>query len=277
MKNLYTLVCFSLISIIGFAQNYELGLIHLSGYDFKVVAIPDFDSSDFAPGPNFNTDVSDVGFAMVLPAGTTDIINSASLISARTWAVTEYDAAFLTGQGLGDGTKDTFQFNMPPGQSVFPHTAGQLIDLVSFQVSNMPTSDSMYFLLNSDPIAAGAGGVLDSFYNADIDGPGAGAGTISYFSGIAAGLDSFLFSTLSINEFDELENNISIFPNPTHEFINISSALQLDKVELFDLLGKRVMDTSETSQLKVSHLPSGLYLVKIHAVDGTLTKKIIIE
>lgn len=277
MKNYYTLVCFTLISIIGFAQNYEFGLVHISGYDFKVIATPDFDSSTFAPGPNFDTDVSDVGFTLVLPAGTSNIINEVSLLSGRTWTVDEFDAAFLTGEGLGDGTKDTFQFNMPPGQSEFPHTAGQNIDLVSFSVSNMPTTDNLYFLLNSDPIAAGAGGVLNSFYNVDIDGAGAGAGTTDYFSGIAAGMDSFSFSTLSTNTFSQLEYSISIYPNPTSEYITITSSLELTKVELFDLLGKRVLDTAETAQIKVNHLPTGMYVIKVHATNGTLTKKIMIE
>ena len=166
---------------------------------------------------------------------------------------------------------------MPPGQSVFPHTAGQLIDLVSFQVSNMPTSDSMYFLLNADPIAAGAGGVLDSFYNADIDGAGAGAGTISYFSGIAAGLDSFLFSTLGTNDISLIEDSISIYPNPTSEYITISSTLELTKVEMFDLLGKPVLDTVECTQIKVNHLPNGVYLLKIFVDDKSITKKIVIK
>jgi len=270
MKKFYLIISIALINFNMYSQNYEFGLIHVSNYDFKVVAIPDFASGG-------NTDVSDVGFTLVLPAGVSDLINETSLLSGRTWNVSQFDAAFLTNQGLGDGSKDVFQFNMPPGQSILSHTNGQQIDLVSFQVSDMPTSSEMYFLLNSDPIATGAVGVLDSFYNSDIDGPGTGVGTIDYFSGIAPELDSFSFSTLSTEDSTVLESDISIYPNPTSEFITISSAISINKVELYDLLGKKVFYTSETSQIKISQLPVGVYLVKIYSVKGVLSKKIMIE
>ncbi len=32
---------------------------------------------------------------------------------------------------------------------------------------------------------------------------------------------------------------------------------------MFDLLGKQVMETLETSQLKIKHLPTGMYLIKV--------------
>ena len=266
MKNIYTLVCFTLISIIGFAQNYEFGLVHISNYDFKVVAIPDFTSAG-------DTDVSDIGFTLVLPAGGVSVINQVSSLSGRTCNLSEFNAAFLTGQGLGDGTKDVFQFNIPPGQSLFSHTTGQQIDLVSFQISNNPTTDEMYFLLNTDPIATGSGGVLDSFYNSNIDA----TTTQDYFSGIATGMESFPFSSLSVNEYDELKQGILIYPNPTKEYINISTSLALDKVEIYDLLGNHILNTLETTQIKVKHLPTGIYLIKVYATIGTLTKKIVIE
>ena len=226
MKIYYTLASIILMSLMTSAQNYEFGLVHLNNYDFKIVAIPDFTSSG-------STDVSDVGFALVLPAGSADIINQSSMLSGRTWNVSQFDAAFLSGLGLGDGTKDVFQFNMPPGQSIVSHTSGEQIDLISFQVSNSPTEGELTFLLNSDPIAIGSGGVLDSFYNSDIDGPGTGAGTIDYFSGVMNGLDSFLFSTLSIEAFEEASFYIEVYPNPVKDKLFIRSNISIDAVLLF--------------------------------------------
>jgi hypothetical protein len=266
MKNYYLLFIITLSGLLVKAQGYELGIVHISQYDFKVVAIPDFTSSG-------NTDISDIGFTMVLPSGNTDVINQMGLLTARTWSVQEFDAAFLTGQGLGDGTKDVFQFNLPPGQSLVSHTAGQQIDLVSFTIDNMPTTGEMYFLLNSDPIATGAGGVLDSFYNSNIDA----TTTQDYFSGLAAGMDNFMFSTLSVNEISLMDNFVSVYPNPVSDIINIKTNLEIVKVELFDILGKQVLNAEVTNQLKINQFKAGVYFLKVHTANNSITRKIIIE
>ncbi|MEO6349011.1 MAG: T9SS type A sorting domain-containing protein [Aquaticitalea sp.] len=58
---------------------------------------------------------------------------------------------------------------------------------------------------------------------------------------------------------------------------NIQTDLQFTKVELYDVLGKRVMDTVATNQLNIERFKSGIYFVKIHTVNGTVTKKLVIE
>jgi len=266
MKIFYTTIILLLTFTICNGQVYEFGIVQISNYNFKVVAIPNFNSTG-------NTDISDVGFSLVLPAGIDDVINPVGLLTSRTWTVQQFDAAFLTGQGLGDGTKDVFQFNLPPGQSLVAHTNGQQIDLVSFDISNMPTTGVMSILLNSDPITTGAGGVLDSFYNSNIDA----TTTQDYFSGIAVGMESFSFSTLGVKD-PILSKNIAVYPNPTSTYINISSTIILDRIELYDVLGKQVLNTTETKQLKVDYLQSGLYFLKLFATTGGIaTKKIVIE
>ena len=46
----------------------SFGIVNTSGYNFKIVAIPDFDSTG-------NTDVSNIGFTLMLPAGAADAMN----------------------------------------------------------------------------------------------------------------------------------------------------------------------------------------------------------
>lgn len=266
MKTLYTLISLIIFCPV-IAQNYELGLIHQGNYDFKIVAIPDFDSAG-------DTDISDIGFTLMLPSGADDVINQLTLLPGRIWNVTEFNAAFLTGQGLGDGTLDAFQFNMPAGQSLIAHITGQQIDLVSFNVSNMPTTGEMSFLLNNDPIAMGAGGVLDSFYNSNIDN----STTQDYFSGLTLGMESFMFDTLSIDEVQNIENKIKIFPNPTSDYISILTNTELEKVELYTLTGKRVLYSISSNRIDVHQLPSGIYFLRLQTNQKiTLTKKIIIR
>lgn len=245
------------------AQSYEFGIVHVSNYDFKVVAIPDFDSAG-------NTDVSDVGFTLVLPTGSVDITNPVGLLTSRTWTVQEFDAAFLTGQGLGDGTKDVFQFNLSPGQSILAHTTGQQIDLVSFQITNSPVTGSMSFLLNSDPIATGAGDVLDSFYNSDIDG----TGTEDYFSAPASGLDNFMFSTLSLEELILDDSSISVYPNPAENWLTINGDYSnINSVEIYSMSGQLVIEiTNDFGKIDTGNLQSGIYFLKVKT--DTLNKTI---
>lgn len=275
MKTICTTFILSLITYLCVAQgselgvppplpSYKFGIVHLSNNDFKIVAIPRLNRID--------TDISDIGFTLMLPAGIANIINESGLLGGRVWTVQELDAAFLSGMGLGDGTRDAFQFNLPAGQTILSHTINQQIDLVSFQVNNSPISGVMSFLLNNDPIAIGAGGVLDSFYNVS-----AGVFIGNYFSGLVPGMELFLFSALNINDF-ELLNGLSVYPNPTSNYINIESSVELKKIELYNILGKKIIGTFQTEQLNVSSISSGLYFLNIYSINDTkAVKKIIIE
>jgi hypothetical protein len=268
MKKIYILLILAFVSVLSYSQSYKFGLVHISGYNFKVVATPDFDSTG-------NVDISDIGFSLILPAGVANTINPVALLGGRPWTLQEFDAAFLTGLGLGDGTKDVFLFNLSPGQTLMSHTSGQQIDLVSFDVSNSPTVGVMTFLLNSDPIVMGAGGVLDSFFNANIDG----TTTQDYYSGVTTGFESIDFSTLAAVDDELLSNaSITVYPNPATDIISIESNIEIKTVEIFDVLGKRVLTSTQTQDINISHLQTGIYIVKANTENNdSITKKIVIK
>jgi len=82
-------------------------------------------------------------------------------------------------------------------------------------------------------------------------------------------------STLAIE--DVSIQNINVYPNPTTNLIKIRSSAIINKIELYDLIGKQVLLTKQTNQIDVSHLPSGIYLLKASIKNKTLIKKIIIK
>lgn len=82
--------------------------------------------------------------------------------------------------------------------------------------------------------------------------------------------------TLGVDNNNFLEDEIIIFPNPASEIINISSMFTIEKVQLFDSMGKEIIGAKESTQLKIEHLSSGLYMLKVFTQYGSLTKKIII-
>jgi len=82
-------------------------------------------------------------------------------------------------------------------------------------------------------------------------------------------------SVLNVEDVDETD--FTVYPNPVSEYISIDSKIEIDKIELFDLLGKQVISTNQTLEINVSHLPVGVYLLRIISESGKITKKIIIE
>jgi len=91
------------------------------------------------------------------------------------------------------------------------------------------------------------------------------------------------YTPLSVNN-DITNNNISIFPNPAHNYLNINlnNNLSSSKINIYNILGKSVyktqMNAKETFKtIDVSALPDGLYFLEILSNSSKLTKKIIIK
>ncbi|WP_405291727.1 T9SS type A sorting domain-containing protein [Algibacter sp. Ld11] len=82
--------------------------------------------------------------------------------------------------------------------------------------------------------------------------------------------------TLSSNNL-EFESNFKIYPNPTSNFINIESNLDLDYFEMYDLQGKKVLSSSKHETVKVEFLSKGVYLLKAYSGNNFITKKVIVE
>lgn len=86
--------------------------------------------------------------------------------------------------------------------------------------------------------------------------------------------------TLSIDNFDLNQNPLRIYPNPALDgVVNIVSANNFNKdVEVYDLLGKRVLQASGIrSEFNVSALRSGVYLLKITEDGKTQTRKLVVR
>ncbi|MFY0628979.1 MAG: T9SS type A sorting domain-containing protein [Flavobacteriaceae bacterium] len=73
------------------------------------------------------------------------------------------------------------------------------------------------------------------------------------------------------------ETNFSIYPNPTNDFIKLSTDIDIDSVEVFNLIGKKVSSTYEltNNRVDISSLSKGVYLLKITSGANSTIKKII--
>lgn len=97
-----------------------------------------------------------------------------------------------------------------------------------------------------------------------------GMSVTRYFSYVVGNNCSLHQDTNAFTEFT--------FTNPSHDFISIASDITIDKVEIFNLIGNKVItQTLNTNQIDVSSLSKGMYLMVVYANNRKGIKKMIIH
>ena len=72
---------------------------------------------------------------------------------------------------------------------------------------------------------------------------------------------------------DTLNNNIHIYPNPAQDYVFIDNANIDDNVNVFNVVGKRVMSfkiETENQAVDITDLKSGIYFLRLN--NGLATK-----
>lgn len=92
----------------------------------------------------------------------------------------------------------------------------------------------------------------------------------------AGSVDEFGGNILNISEVDEV-TKLTVYPNPTSDEVNIKSSRSIDRIEVYDILGKQVKAVKSANKINVSDLNSGIYLFKIWIGEQVQTKKIVVE
>lgn len=90
-----------------------------------------------------------------------------------------------------------------------------------------------------------------------------------------------LSDLLNVNEVS-IQVQINIFPNPAKDriYISIPKNEKRTIIAILDLQGRLIKSetiTDEQSEINVSELPSGMYLLKVENEQGVITKKIIVQ
>ena len=76
-----------------------------------------------------------------------------------------------------------------------------------------------------------------------------------------------------------LDNSLSVYPNPAIKVLNINSTLTNYEVSIFDISGQLVLQNKNSPSLDISNLPKGLYILKLQDMNSmtSLTKKFVRE
>jgi len=80
----------------------------------------------------------------------------------------------------------------------------------------------------------------------------------------------------------QTESTCRLFPNPTHEILSLDTGMPFESVDIFSYTGKLVLSTTNnktsSSQINVSDLTPGIYIVKIRMTQGNiLSNKLVID
>ncbi len=80
---------------------------------------------------------------------------------------------------------------------------------------------------------------------------------------------------LAVNDVKANDGQISVYPNPTSDILNIRSKDKVKQVSVYDLSGKRFEIKLDRNSADVSALQSGVYMIVVETDGGKIAEKFI--
>lgn len=81
----------------------------------------------------------------------------------------------------------------------------------------------------------------------------------------------------SPSAIEENMNELSIYPNPANNLLNIQSSTQIQSVEVLNIQGQLVIKEGNVNQINVSSLTNGVYMIRIATDNGVKVQKFVKE
>lgn len=92
----------------------------------------------------------------------------------------------------------------------------------------------------------------------------------------SAALYSLVSNTLSVDDFNLIQNEV--YPNPAGEMLTIDNKVDLEKIEIYDYLGKKVFeDDLGNKNIDISEFSKGVYILKLYTGNRTSSVKFLKE
>ncbi len=120
-------------------------------------------------------------------------------------------------------------------------------------------------------------------YESPIDDGGDNVYLVQVIAEDTSGNISSLLLSVTVLDVDDtvlsilsIENELSVYPNPTSKKLYIDTNSEVKKVLLTDIEGSTVFKSEFTSSIDVENIPAGSYVLIIENAEGIFTKKIII-
>ena len=81
-------------------------------------------------------------------------------------------------------------------------------------------------------------------------------------------------STLSTDNFENI-SSFTLYPNPVKNNVYVESKEEILKIEVYNLLGKKILQKENSSFIDLSGLKPSMYLVRIYSAKNSISKRII--
>lgn len=75
---------------------------------------------------------------------------------------------------------------------------------------------------------------------------------------------------------DVFANKFSVYPNPSSDVLNIRTNEPIEKVELYNTIGQLIV-AKKTTNINISSLKTGIYILKIYSRNRSVIKKVMIN
>lgn len=90
--------------------------------------------------------------------------------------------------------------------------------------------------------------------------------------------ENYIFTLTATTVDLQNERNIHIYPNPSDGYFEISMSDQADyQIIVYDLSGKQLYSSQNTSQLDLSFLENGMYMIRVVSENCDVNQKILIQ
>lgn len=88
-----------------------------------------------------------------------------------------------------------------------------------------------------------------------------------------------LFNLISLGISSENDTKISVYPNPSSDFINISSEINADNYEIFDISGAKILSNQfdQNARIDIRNLAAGSYILFVKSSDNAIAAKVIVK
>jgi len=202
---------------------------------------------------------------------------------------------------IGDGDTEWIAYNQDDFSSLGSHTATacgntttevvaipmvdndtNCIQNPTFNFSESSTGDAQPFTYNWDFGDGNSSSIANPSHTYSSAGVYNVTLTVTDQSFVGISDDSTIVVTvencLSIND-NTIQNNFTVFPNPTKDgLINFSTVQNNSIITVYNIIGENVLKTRlNGTSLDLSNLVKGTYILGVSNVNGSITKKIVIE
>jgi hypothetical protein len=126
-------------------------------------------------------------------------------------------------------------------------------------------------------------GVSGNMFDPSVSG--AGTFTLTYTVVDGNGCTNSAQSTIVVDPclgVDETDVLIQLYPNPTNGMIQVQANCAIEKVEVYDALGRLIgfatlLANNSTAEFDFTHLATGTYQVKITSSRGSAVEQVVVN